>query len=430
MGIDDFKQSIETGGIAVNVGKFLEIGNVNYRTHTSNFDDGGKVNVRIGDGLVDDGENKIKVKINEGSMKFNSNGIGVKYDTMLTVRDYGTDADKDLSNPSEFDFLSVNFGKGLHPTPKTYGFYKQDASGFGRFYSNKECTDEIAVEDDKLYCDRKTQIIYVNTSSSGLQKKGASTGDYGLEVYSDSTLHFVDTRKLSVNYDKSTIIQNSNNKLSVNYDNSTIVQNSNNKLSVNYNQGLTVIDNKLCVDVRREGHDGPYTGGICFTGGIEPATGDSRRLGLLLYGIGNPAGSGVIVPPAKESSIGLVLEPFFRNNEISDKMKNKKGFLLVTRKRHLNFAIAGRTSTSPETDIKKTVAYETTYDYDPLDGCDTIEEASIKISTAVIDVTGNEITDSTSKSSFFEIYQIDDKNIKIVLKLKTLKDHLKHHWND
>lgn len=59
--------SLTTGGLSVNVGKFLEISPGEWPSDASTYYDGGKVNVRLARGLSDDGNNRIEINIGQNS---------------------------------------------------------------------------------------------------------------------------------------------------------------------------------------------------------------------------------------------------------------------------------------------------------------------------------------------------------------------------
>lgn len=74
-----------SGGLAVNVGKFLEISPGETQDTSDSYYDGGKVNVRIGTGLKDGGSNKISVDTGNGILINNNKltinpGQGIMFD--------------------------------------------------------------------------------------------------------------------------------------------------------------------------------------------------------------------------------------------------------------------------------------------------------------------------------------------------------------
>ena len=66
--------TLTSGGLSVNVGNFLEIKPGDIPVDCNEFYDGGKVNVRIGNGLGDDGNNRIAVKLTGNAAAFDSDG--------------------------------------------------------------------------------------------------------------------------------------------------------------------------------------------------------------------------------------------------------------------------------------------------------------------------------------------------------------------
>lgn len=91
-----------SGGLAINVGKYLEISPGETHSKSDEYYDGGKVNVRIGNGLKDDGHNKITVdagngiSINDGKLTIKS-GQGIMFDNdgrvaVNIAQDYGCSA--------------------------------------------------------------------------------------------------------------------------------------------------------------------------------------------------------------------------------------------------------------------------------------------------------------------------------------------------
>lgn len=66
--------TLTSGGLSVNVGNFLEIKPGDIPVNCNEFYDGGKVNVRIGNGLGDDGNNRIAVKLTGNAAAFDSDG--------------------------------------------------------------------------------------------------------------------------------------------------------------------------------------------------------------------------------------------------------------------------------------------------------------------------------------------------------------------
>lgn len=62
----DFDDLSMSGGLSVNVGKFLEIEPASYPQNSHDYYDGGKINVKIGKGLTDLGDNKISVNYGRG----------------------------------------------------------------------------------------------------------------------------------------------------------------------------------------------------------------------------------------------------------------------------------------------------------------------------------------------------------------------------
>lgn len=113
--IDDLKTS---GGLSVNVGKFLEIDpGSSYQYYDDMYYDGGKVNVRLGDGLTGDGQNRIKVNIGE-SLTFDENkkcvdikeGFGIVRYPMSAIDDSPFDPDNSLGPAGIFltDVFAAN----------------------------------------------------------------------------------------------------------------------------------------------------------------------------------------------------------------------------------------------------------------------------------------------------------------------------------
>lgn len=83
---EDYKGNIDienidtSGGLSVNVGKFLEISpDDEYQKSGESYYDGGKVNVRIGKGLTDSGYNKIDVKLGDTLIFNTTDAIEVNY---------------------------------------------------------------------------------------------------------------------------------------------------------------------------------------------------------------------------------------------------------------------------------------------------------------------------------------------------------------
>ena len=76
-----------SGGLSVNVGKFLDITPGMYQTDNTTYYDGGKVNVRLGAGLCDDGNNRISINIDQDSGMVISNGVLKTFQTGLQIID-------------------------------------------------------------------------------------------------------------------------------------------------------------------------------------------------------------------------------------------------------------------------------------------------------------------------------------------------------
>lgn len=119
-----------SGGLSVNVGKFLEIEPGDYPEDESTYYDGGKVNVRIGRGLTDDGDNNrigIKVGNENGGLGFDAEGnlvivnykpVGVNLTKLKIVDQLGGEIEY---NPSleEIDnqqTTTITLGPGLKIT--------------------------------------------------------------------------------------------------------------------------------------------------------------------------------------------------------------------------------------------------------------------------------------------------------------------------
>lgn len=64
---EQFSQSATSGGLAINVGKFLKIEPGDFYLHYNEYYDGGKLTINCGDGLGETGENKLGIFINEES---------------------------------------------------------------------------------------------------------------------------------------------------------------------------------------------------------------------------------------------------------------------------------------------------------------------------------------------------------------------------
>lgn len=65
---------LTSGGLSVNVGHYLEIGNNVNGVSNNDFYENGKVNVRTGNGIGDDGNNRLTVKLRGNATGFDANG--------------------------------------------------------------------------------------------------------------------------------------------------------------------------------------------------------------------------------------------------------------------------------------------------------------------------------------------------------------------
>lgn len=83
-----FGKTLMSGGLAVNVGKFLDISPNGYPTEASSFHDGesGKVNVRIGKGLTDDGNNFISINTGDGTELDSEGKLKIKADNPFNIK--------------------------------------------------------------------------------------------------------------------------------------------------------------------------------------------------------------------------------------------------------------------------------------------------------------------------------------------------------
>ena len=89
-----------TGGISINVGKFMEITPTNYREKSEDFYDGGKLTVRIGSGLE---EEPVVYDYEHPTKKISGNRIQVKVGNGLSI-DPATGAVTTNVNPNDFTF--------------------------------------------------------------------------------------------------------------------------------------------------------------------------------------------------------------------------------------------------------------------------------------------------------------------------------------
>ena len=83
-----FGKTLMSGGLAVNVGKFLDISPNGYPTKASSFHDGesGKVNVRIGKGLTDDGNNFISINTGDGTELDSEGKLKIKAENPFHIK--------------------------------------------------------------------------------------------------------------------------------------------------------------------------------------------------------------------------------------------------------------------------------------------------------------------------------------------------------
>lgn len=114
---DDWTRNT-SGGLAVNVGKCLEIGPGVTPSSMDNYFDSGKVNVRLGKGVIDSDRNELQVNVDDKSIKFTSDdkvavGFGTteqNYNPTTTNHErQGTGLAVDTNNG-----LQVSTGYGLN----------------------------------------------------------------------------------------------------------------------------------------------------------------------------------------------------------------------------------------------------------------------------------------------------------------------------
>ena len=215
-----------SGGLSVNVGKFLEISPSTFK-NDGDYYDGGKVNVRISKGLIEDpnSTNRIKVNIGKG-LKFSGNdnkidvvtGSGLSIDDSNNLKvDLGkldvyvnehnntpfTLEAREMTQGLKFDSssgISVNIGKSntaynrkglkIYSDPEydgilVYGYYHNS-----KFYSDAKHTVEITPDASKIYIDltNPIQTAYKYNSTSSLYVKTLLNGILGVSYDSDGGL--------------------------------------------------------------------------------------------------------------------------------------------------------------------------------------------------------------------------------------------------
>ena len=187
-----------SGGLSVNVGKFLEISPSVFK-NDGEYYDGGKVNVRISKGLTEDPDSKNKIMVNIGKgLNFtglvNDKKINVAVDEGLEIDSLTNEVNvklgktsvyvdehtglpftkegREVSRGLMFDDTSgvgINVGYGItqkgltvYPDPKyddriLYGYLYE-----GEFYQNESHSESSKYEPD-------TTKIYINVGTSGTQ---------------------------------------------------------------------------------------------------------------------------------------------------------------------------------------------------------------------------------------------------------------------
>ena len=107
-----------SGGLSVNVGNFLEIKPGDIPEKSEQFYDGGKINVRLGDGLNDDGNNKITINSGKGLIIDDDKKLSINYGKGLII-----DPDKKLSINLTHSVVGDYYTEGLSFTEDPNGGY-------------------------------------------------------------------------------------------------------------------------------------------------------------------------------------------------------------------------------------------------------------------------------------------------------------------
>lgn len=210
-GMKGIRNSMVSGGLSVNVGKFLEIEPGGYNDDTDTYYDGGKINVRIGNGLEEEppsttdyttSGNRIQVKVG-GSLTYNddggvevNNGKGLTKDDegRLTVNlnysssmDYYTSGISMVkSSFSDEHFLSLNIaGTGIHGAYNSFPSTNEASIslygtnvGTREDHSDDEWQGIIVVHKKQLitFKDNNTGVSYTYDPMAGMKTEEVETG--------------------------------------------------------------------------------------------------------------------------------------------------------------------------------------------------------------------------------------------------------------
>ena len=192
--INDYVYHCESGGISINIGKFLEITPV-ATTRAEDYDDSGKLQVRIGSGLEED-----IIYIPTGSTE--PSNFSANYDTGFAML-FGTTILPNFQWYAGYQHLPYNYNLITEkPDDWDSGFsnyYQKAISGYfyhNRFYTDSTHTDPISGEVGEVYIDINTGICYhySSTQSYFIENTTSSTKAYPefLSVVAGSNQWFVE----------------------------------------------------------------------------------------------------------------------------------------------------------------------------------------------------------------------------------------------